>query len=191
MTSTQGRLFDGYAIEKERVKFGPIDIEDEDVRHFKAGDGIVFVGYATVTAANVKANSSGDWVRTNGVTVHQMRVATGVMKDEIAEFYNMAGDVLPFPTKSQNQTPPQTPTSSSPTTGPAPTGSTQVDSSVALGGNTGDSTTQDSEDGEDDDEESLEDKIARASSKLKDEFGTSDKSRDPALEAFIAEGLGA
>lgn len=89
-------LFDGFSVEKQKGVVTGFDIEPDDMENYRADDVLVLVMTATVVGGSFKQNASGDWVRTNALKSHQVRVANGVMKDEIVEFFNLAGDELPF-----------------------------------------------------------------------------------------------
>ena len=141
--SYQQRLFDGYTVTHERGTLSSFSIEDEDIKHFRADDVVVLVVTATIAGGAYKHDTSGDWVRTNKLVTHEVRVADGVMKDEIVEFYNLAGDQLAFSRPSGSA---MSPAMSS--QGPPGNGSTQVEPGVASSGNTGESS-ESSESGSD------------------------------------------
>jgi hypothetical protein len=148
--SYQQRLFDGYTVSHERGTIGSFQIEDEDIRHFRADDVVVLVVTASIAGGSYKHDASGDWVRTNKLTAHQVRVADGVMKEEIVEFYNLAGDQLPFVSSGGSG---NSGSSGSTTGAPSSSGSTHVDPSVAAAGNTSDDTDEEDEDEEDSQDE--------------------------------------
>jgi hypothetical protein len=158
--SVQQRLFDGYSVSHERGAISSFQIEDSDIRHFQADDILVLVVTATVSGGSFKHDTSGDWVRTNKLVAHQVRVADGVMKDEIVEFYNLMGEQLPFTLPAASRS------SSS-------GGSTHVDPSVASSGNTG---------GDDDDDDDQDFSYVDAS-----QGAPADAPRDAALAAFLDE----
>jgi hypothetical protein len=125
----QQRLFDGFVVEKERATLTAWEIEPDDIEHFRADEVIVMVVTATVAGGSFKHDNNGDWIRTNKLVSHQCRVASGVMKDEIVEFFNLAGDELPFTKKSHSASSPGTPATGSTPGAPAsspPAGSTPV-----------------------------------------------------------------
>jgi hypothetical protein len=164
----QQRLFDNYTVSHERGTLSSFSIEDDDIPHFQADDVLVFVVTATVSGASYKHDTSGDWVRTNKLTTHEVRVADGVMKEEIVEFYNLAGDQLPFVRPGAQSAAQNAPSS------PAASGSTHVQPSVASTGNTSDDTDE-----EDEEEEDTQDE---------QDFSSSDQSaRDKVLDAFLNE----
>lgn len=166
--NVQQRLFDGYTVSRERGALAPFTIEDEDIKHFQADDVLVLVVTATVSGGSYKHDTSGDWVRTNKLTTHEVRVADGVMKEEIVEFYNLAGDQLVF-ARSGAQRPPSS--ASGPGGG---NGSTHVDAGVASAGNTSDETDEGDEDeGEEQDDQDFSPVDATA--------------RDTVLAAFLNE----
>jgi hypothetical protein len=164
--SYQQRLFDGYTVSHERGTLSAFTIEDEDIRHFKADDVVVLVVTATVGGAAFKHDVSGDWLRVNKLTAHEVRVAEGVMKEEIVEFYNLAGDQLAFarPGGSASSV------SSGPAQGSAQSGSTHVDPSVASAGN-----TPNADEEEDDDQD------------FSNGQASPDGQADPVLAAFLNE----
>jgi hypothetical protein len=161
--SYQQRLFDGYTVSHERGTLSAFTIEDEDIRHFKADDVVVLVVTATVGGAAFKHDVSGDWLRVNKLTAHEVRVAEGVMKEEIVEFYNLAGDQLAFARPGGS-------TSSGPAQGSAQSGSTHVDPSVASAGN-----TPNADEDEDDDQD------------FSNGQASPDGQADPVLAAFLNE----
>jgi hypothetical protein len=163
----QQRLFDNYTVSHERGTLSSFSIEDDDIPHFQADDVLVFVVTATVSGASYKHDTSGDWVRTNKLTTHEVRVADGVMKEEIVEFYNLAGDQLPFVRPGAQSAP----------SSPAAGGSTHVQPSVASAGNT--ESDSDEEDEEDEDEEDNQDE--------QDLSSTDQTARDTVLAAFLDE----
>lgn len=177
--SYQQRLFDGYTVSHEKGTVSTFQIEDEDIQHFQADGTIVLVLTATIAGGSFKHDTSGDWVRTNKLTTHEVRVATGVMKEEIVEFYNLLGDQLPF----------ARPASGTATTGAAssgtsslPGGSTHVDPSVAPTGNTGELDPDDDDTPADQDfSYEVDDTVDQAVA------ANGDTPRDKALAAFLNE----
>jgi hypothetical protein len=169
--SYQQRLFDGYTVTHERGTLGSFQIEDEDIKHFQADGTIVLVVTGTVVGGSFKHDPSGDWVRTNKLVTHEVRVASGVMKDEIVEFYNLGGDQLAFG--------PSNSSSSAGRSGGA-VGSTHVDPSVASGGN------PDLDDEDDDDQDfSFADSAGALPGGV--QIQATGAARDEALAAFLDE----
>jgi hypothetical protein len=174
--SYQQRLFDGFSVTHERGMIGSFQIEDEDIAHFQADDVVVLVVVGTTAGASFKHDPSGDWVRTNKLTAHQVRVADGVMKEEIIEFYNLLGDQLPFTRPGHSTAAAQTAQSApaSSTSG----GSTHVDPSVA---STGNNAVQDPDDEDTPDDQDFtyeEDTTVGI-------VVEANPPRDPALAAFL------
>jgi hypothetical protein len=170
----QQRLFDGYSVPHERGTLGGFEIEDEDVEHYRADDVLVLVVTATVVGGSFKHDSSGDWVRTNKLATHEVRVADGVMKEEIVEFYNLAGDHLPFTRPGSN---------GSAARGSSPAGSTHVDPPIDLADDDG--IQNDPDDDEDADDEDMHAALTSNGSGVTNGVGAA--THDAALAAFLDE----
>jgi hypothetical protein len=158
--SYQQRLFDGYTVTHERGMISSFQIEDEDIKHFQADDVLVLVVTGTVAGGSFKHDPSGDWVRTNKLTAHQVRVADGVMKEELIEFYNLLGDQLPFTRPGSG---------SGPSRSSGASGSTHVDPSVAVAGNNAVQDGEDEETPSDPDFSYMEGEVGYDSSAPRDE----------------------
>jgi hypothetical protein len=175
----QQRLFDGYSVPHERGTLGAFEIEDEDVEHFRADDVLVLVVTATVAGGSFKHDSSGDWVRTNKLATHEVRVADGVMKEEIVEFYNLGGDHLQFSNGSAAR-------------GSSPVASTHVDPTAGLPPvDLADDDGIQNDDDDDGDEGGDEDEdmhAALTSNGSGPANGVGAATHDPALAAFLDEG---
>lgn len=182
MTSYQQRLFDGFAVARERATIGKWDIEAPDIEHYRADEVLVMVVTATVAGGSYAHDNNGDWIRTNKLVAHQCRVATGVMKDEIVEFYNLAGDELPFPKRSHSASPAGTPSGSpGQTSGPGTSATPAASTGVQAGSGTSNSTTSSGSGGP---------SAPLTSSNVSSGSTTtpssaSSASRDPALAAFL------